>query len=228
METAMTASSTTPTMSHRRCHCIDQGCPQPCRWWRRTRRRVPCPTRGPSLSLRSLPPPLPTLYLLLLWLLLASTMMEMVGAWRQWDYRTNSTAFWKDMWGGARGPGGRKGHSLVLDGTRVILFGGRDDETRREHTPRTFDMQEVNGVRSFTTYEDHPMYSCSLNGSQVTNSTYYGHCDNNVEVGLYYNDVWAYELNCTRYYDKPCEDRGWEILHPGAFNAECRIVMGGR
>jgi hypothetical protein len=95
---------------------------------------------------------------------------------------------------------------MVLDGTRIILFGGRDDETFREHTPRTFDIEELDGARSFTTYESLPLYDCikpanwsqGVNGTSAANGTYYGSCLNQVEVGVYYNDVWVYDLNCTR------------------------------
>lgn len=93
---------------------------------------------------------------------------------------------------------------MVISGTTVIMFGGRDEETQREHSPRTFDMEYQQGVRSFTTYEDKPLYSCIANLSgNITNiessgSTYYGQCQNTVPVGVYYNDVWSYELNCTR------------------------------
>ena len=110
------------------------------------------------------------------------------------------------MWGPSTGPKGRIGHSMVLDGTRIILFGGRDDETRREHNPRTFDIAEIGGVLSFPTYDDLPLYDCiqpSTNSSNHTSRAnltrpWYGACENTVPVGLYYNDVWVYDLNCTR------------------------------
>jgi hypothetical protein len=120
--------------------------------------------------------------------------------WRQWKYNSTTPQAWTAIWGeGIEGPRGRMGHSMVLDGTRIILFGGRDDETRREHTPRTFDVQEVEGARSFTTYDRLPIYGCVPSDPHASpNETYYGECDNTVPVGLYYNDVWMYDLNCTR------------------------------
>lgn len=47
----------------------------------------------------------------------------------------------RDGVGGA-GPGGRIGHSMVLAGndTRVILFGGRDNDTLRQHIPKTYEV----------------------------------------------------------------------------------------
>eukprot|EP00952_Eustigmatos_sp_NYUAD-ZCMA_P008584 35753-Eustigmatos_ZCMA.PRE.1 len=65
---------------------------------------------------------------------------------------------------------------MVLDGTRIILFGGRDDETEREHTPRTFGVTEVDGVRVFDTFERSPIYNCvmpnsSSNATSVNSTT---------------------------------------------------------
>jgi len=37
-----------------------------------------------------------------------------------------------------------------------------------------------------------------------------------VTAALFYNDVWIYDLNCSRFGDLPCINSGWEILHPGA------------
>lgn len=43
---------------------------------------------------------------------------------------------------GGDGPGGRIGHSMVLAGndSRVIMFGGRDNERVRQHIPRTYEV----------------------------------------------------------------------------------------
>ncbi len=41
-----------------------------------------------------------------------------------------------------------------------------------------------------------------------------------------YNDVWAYDLKCERYFDGPCEGSGWTILHPGALQGGCSIQLG--
>ena len=155
-----------------------------------------------------------------------------VYAWREWDYDTvtETPIEWQETWGYKTGPRGRRGHTLSLDGSRLILFGGRDDDIVREHTPRSFKAQEVEGVRSFTTYESAPLYECNIpeNSTWDGNSTYFGECENYVPTALIYNDVWMYDLNCTRYDDESCVHLGWQLLHPGAFNADCRIVIGGR
>lgn len=48
----------------------------------------------------------------------------------------------RDGTAGAGGPGGRIGHSMVLAGndSRVIMFGGRDNEIVRQHIPRTYEV----------------------------------------------------------------------------------------
>ena len=43
-----------------------------------------------------------------------------------------------------------------------------------------------------------------------------------ISSGLYYNDVWSYDLSCFRYDDLPCVDDGWRVLHPGAKYGGCR------
>lgn len=46
---------------------------------------------------------------------------------------------------GGGGPGGRIGHSMVLagNGSRVVMFGGRDNEIVRQHIPRTYEVWYV-------------------------------------------------------------------------------------
>lgn len=63
-------------------------------------------------------------------------------------YRDNTpccvfaTSVYRDGTAGAGGPGGRIGHSIVLagNGSRVIMFGGRDNEIVRQHIPRTYEV----------------------------------------------------------------------------------------
>lgn len=44
---------------------------------------------------------------------------------------------------GGAGPGGRIGHSMVLaaNDSRVVMFGGRDNEVVRQHIPRTYEVR---------------------------------------------------------------------------------------
>ena len=47
-----------------------------------------------------------------------------------------------DETAGPGGPGGRIGHSMVLagNGSRVVMFGGRDNEIVRQHIPKTYEV----------------------------------------------------------------------------------------
>ena len=58
----------------------------------------------------------------------------------------------------AEGPGARCGHSLVvLNETKVILFGGRGNDAHRQHIPKQFDIVEIDGVLEFSTLDSMPL-----------------------------------------------------------------------
>jgi hypothetical protein len=67
--------------------------------------------------------------------------------------------------------------------------------------------------------------SCS---NDTVNSTTYALID----VGVFYNDVWAYRLcpsNGTeqkRWYDGACEGEGWVQWHPGGIEGGCTLELG--
>lgn len=144
-------------------------------------------------------------------------------AWQRWPYVANATNEWKSLWKLEEGPGRRRGHSMILfAGSRILMFGGRSTEVTRQHVPKTYRVAEINGSIEFLTYDEEPVRPCDTEGSNNSNSS----CDNTVTVGLYFNDVWSYELNCTRFADRECLSQSWEILDIGAFRGGCRIVMG--
>ena len=78
-------------------------------------------------------------------------------SWRQWEYKSVTTDDWKDVWGYEQGPRGRRGHSMSMLGSRLIMFGGRDNEIQRQHVPKTYNIIEVEGSLEFQTYEDYPV-----------------------------------------------------------------------
>lgn len=185
---------------------------------------------------------------------------SIVDAWQQWSYSSDATNDWKKTWGFAEGPRGRQGHSMVLwDDTKVVLFGGRDNQVHRPHVPKTFDIEDDEGLLSFATYDEKPVFdtydaeACQpvktcvyLNGTEDEEACSYswdhelregmssGQRDYKEEVcgfvtsGLYYNDVWVYDLNCTRYADLQCEDDGWRVLYPGVRHGGCQNIHGER
>mmetsp|Transcript_17675 Transcript_17675/g.28625 ORF Transcript_17675/g.28625 Transcript_17675/m.28625 type:complete len:597 (-) Transcript_17675:1352-3142(-) len=159
-------------------------------------------------------------------------------AWREWDYSTETTDEWEDIWGYSEGPRLRRGHSLVIhkDQGRIILFGGRDNNILRAHNPKTYEVVEINGTLEFNNYDQNPVKECTAESSNTTGLEYSftstsqektaNNCSNFAVVGLFYNDVWEYDLDCTRYGDGPCENRGWKVLHAGAKDGGCKYYLG--
>jgi len=175
-------------------------------------------------------------------------------AWQEWIYNSTTTEDWRKLWGYKEGPHGRRGHSMVLYGTQIILFGGRDNEIRRNHVPRTYEIENQNGTLEFTVYDESPanpsLLNCTYpgrkNGTRDSdynpdyqsaggvNGTEDDPCSNIIEVGLYYNDVWSYELNCERYADHSCQgpegkdktEHTWVVRHPGSWQGACKMVLG--
>ena len=188
-------------------------------------------------------------------------------------------ASWYGYWGEKPAPGfelsaqnaprPRRGHSMVAfydkmktliykGSTLIIMFGGRDNEAKFEHIPRTYNVAKVNGTVVFTTYKDKPVNACNdVNGLYYTPAERQG-CNftisSKINVGIIYNDVWAYKLcerspeprstpgygpldnydrskldpkaRYGRYFDEPCENSGWLLLHPGALEGGCVIQLG--
>ncbi len=208
-----------------------------------------------------------------LFLTISIAYIHIVGAWQEWKYHNFATDDWRDIHGYANGPSGRQGHSMVVwNETKIILFGGRDNDIHRPHVPTTYELieDEEDGILKFETYEDkpllehydaesaecHPLKTCVnlenassgneeacsyswhhiLNDDEDTSefsSSRSGYADtsqgNRLEEicgfttsGLYYNDVWVYDLDCQRFADLPCENDGWRVLHPGERYGGCR------
>ena len=153
-------------------------------------------------------------------------------AWQNWDYtgrtpsRPAELAKWRDIWGYPSGPRGRRGHTMVLyDDTKLLLFGGRDNEHKVQHVPKTYEIVTTEGEFQFATYTENPVkdtydVSCRpvktctpLDGVVGTTETCtydwpYDGAESPEEikaiedrcgfvpVGQYYNDVWMYDLSC--------------------------------
>jgi len=179
-----------------------------------------------------------------------------VFAWNEWNYKVtwnedeeqvaSSQIVWEAIWNKENPPGSRRGHSLHLmttdtrsvygGNTYVVLFGGRDNDQKAEHIPRTYDVQEVNGTIVFTTYDEKPVNPCNDPDNLYYTIDEQTNCNLSsaglVDIGLVYNDVWAYKLcNATsdppeRGFDTACEDSGWVSLHPGALQGGCTIQLG--
>ena len=124
---------------------------------------------------------------------------------------------------GAAVPAPRRGHSMVRFGSsEVYLFGGASNPTQRVHTPKTFEIVEVNSELQFRSYDDRAVLNCSSNTESACKKY------PNVQVGLYLNDVWAYNVACEREDDFPCAgSEGWELVDIGVENGGCSIDRYG-
>lgn len=67
-------------------------------------------------------------------------------------------------------------------GRWVVLFGGRSNDIRKEHRPKTYEIKNDQGVLYIEDYQE----------KEVESS--YATADSMVNVGLYFNDVWAYPI----------------------------------
>lgn len=152
---------------------------------------------------------------------------------------------WEDIWlsenvkfnGNSSAPRARRGHSLhyiktdanseYAGATYLVMFGGRDNNQKAVHIPTTYEVKTVGGVLEFESYDKRPVSPCNdFNNTFYTKAEQEG-CGTyessvQIDVGLIYNDVWAYKLcNATsdppeRYFDTACEETGWVLWHKGS------------
>ena len=88
-------------------------------------------------------------------------------AWQRWEYKSDATQQWRELWGLERGPGARRGHSLVLHHkpatdtekatTKIVLFGGRSNEIFKQHVPKTYEIKISSGTIDFVSYDKSPI-----------------------------------------------------------------------
>lgn len=149
----------------------------------------------------------------ILLLLYASIALPGTFGWVQWGYERD-------------GPGPRSEHSLVMFNDTVYTFGGRGNPEFVTHDPRTFSTERVNGTVQFASYSQKHVVPCldpSGNPLNIKGLTpeQYEECYT-TQVGTSRNDVWYYNLNCTRQGDRPCSGQGWQVLVAGAVQGGCR------
>lgn len=196
----------------------------------------------------------------IIWSILLSLQTQRISCWQQWNYSSFTNDDWKDIWGFADGPRGRRGHSIVLwNNSKIVLFGGRGNEIHRPDVPKTYDLIDDEGYLKFATYDEKPVRSkydpsscqpekdcvfltdtktgnkesCSYSWDHVLNDEMTNAQRERKEEecgfatsGTYYNDVWFYDLACTRFGDEPCINDGWRVLHPGATFGGCKNEDG--
>ncbi len=85
---------------------------------------------------------------------------------------------------------------MVMYKSQVIIFGGRTDDSSLPHTPKSYEIHQVNGKLEFKTYDEKPVIK-TCNESDVDNDA--ENCIPSEEqwspIGVYYNDVWSYDIS---------------------------------
>jgi len=108
-----------------------------------------------------------------------------------------------------------KVNSMAYKGaTLIIMFGGRSNERKFEHIPRTYNVAKVNGTVVFTTYKDKPVNACNdLTETYYTAEERVG-CNytesSRIDIGIFFNDVWSYTL-CERS-PEPMSTPGYGVM----------------
>lgn len=172
--------------------------------------------------------------------------IETVQSWQKWNYTSSTPLEWTHIWNLREGPRPRQGHSLIAwKGSKIVLFGGRDNDAQTLHVPKTFKMNSS----EFETYEEEPIYehynpeSCQVEtldcvssdetctyewafNETTANKRLHEEICGYTEIALYYNDVWMYDMNCTtRFADHACVNQGWTLLHAGAKNFDSSLSI---
>eukprot|EP01035_Chromulina_nebulosa_P018558 gene18558-24281_t len=114
------------------------------------------------------------------------------------------------------------------------MFGGRDNDGKYSHIPKTYNIEKVNGTIIFTTYDQKPVNPCTDATGEYYTAEQRASCTTNateaalIDIGIIYNDVWAYKLceQSDRIFDGPCENTGWIQWHPGGLQGDCTIELG--
>jgi len=151
-----------------------------------------------------------------------ATLAVCAGAWEEWTNLNEDH------------PTPRAGHSTVLFGGTVLLFGGRDNNKIVEHRPMTFEIDDEDGELNFKSYDDNELTNCTGVSSEL--------CDTypNVQIGEYNNDVWRFDLNrkhaCENeiidenYVNGSCAASNrlpyWKRVDPGAQFGGCILAFG--
>jgi len=184
------------------------------------------------------------LSLMLLWM----CHVRCCAGWKLWTQRNGSI----DM----NYPAARRGHSLVMYGSKVVLFGGKGDDENRFHVPKTFELVEVDGRLDFASYDQKSVPKGSREiASLVEGDLLLEEClrlidddpveaitkeecmfngtktevhekENYIPSSTFFNDLWWYDLDCERYSDDPCVSKGWELVDPGAKIGGCHLDEG--
>jgi len=143
---------------------------------------------------------------------------------------------------------------MVMVGDKMMLFGGRSNDANVFHQPLTYELVSNNGKLEFASYDQKPLPSISkedvllvegdefiegcVDKIQIDPLTPLAECSYNgttspkfeksnyIPSGVFFNDIWSYDLACERYGDDGCENGGWDVVDPGARLGGCYLIQG--
>ena len=90
--------------------------------------------------------------------ILILSLLHTTVCFREWNYsitQNNLFPTWKETWklispeDEPSAPRPRRGHSIVVAGTRLLLFGGRGNEADAVHIPKTYNVEKVTKHREY-------------------------------------------------------------------------------
>jgi hypothetical protein len=106
------------------------------------------------------------------------SIINSVKSWTEVPYKSITTDEWRENFKNLNGPSGRSGHTLVLyQETKLILFGGRDNDAQRRHVPTTLDVVDKDGILEFATYDAKPIREAKLNARSWTQEEMHSLCN---------------------------------------------------
>lgn len=77
---------------------------------------------------------------------------------------------------------------------QLVLFGGRSSDVIVEHDPKTYSLEEVDGVTTITTYDTRSVRNFSCPAGATTPEE----CGRFIHTIDLHNDVWAYDTSAPR------------------------------
>lgn len=189
-------------------------------------------------------------------LTLSPFFLSTVSAWQRWTLPSDDTFTFgcphgqtetqsgcnKDT--GTEVPLERHGHSMntwvfktptLATKTRAILFGGRSNDIVAFHDPQKYAVGEQDGV--FNVLDGgypfrgkrakHVLDNCNRT-TPIEDRSQECIPIGDVRRARYFNDIWAYDLDCPRDDDQKCTDdnEGWYLLNRGADYGACKAREG--
>ena len=104
----------------------------------------------------------------------------------------------------------------------MLCYLEAEEQIRRSFIqPKSYEILEENGNLFIENYNSEIVGGherpCKNESNCLPNEKF------TIEVGVYFNDLWAYDINCTRYADDGCAEKTWMLVDKGAALGGCRL-----